>query len=85
MSAAQKIPLSPEQAAFFNSFPIRSTPCNVANIDDNDYDITGPQREEVLADFLKCIEGALSNKEFADKWQHLKIKVMGDAKEMAKM
>lgn len=95
MSVAQKIPLSPEQAAFCNSFPIRSTPCNFAGLDDNDYDITGPEREEVVADILKCLDGTLSKKVFADKWHHLKLparnvvarteKVMEDGKKMAKI
>lgn len=73
MPAAQKIPVTPEQAAAFQSLSITSTPCNAIFLQDGtSYNILGPEREEMMADFWKLEKGTMNDEEFAEKWQSLK-------------
>ncbi len=54
MPEAQKIPVTPEQASAFQSLSITHTPCNVFVLEDGtSYNITGPERDEMIADCLK--------------------------------
>lgn len=72
MPAAQKIPVTPEQAAAFQSLSITSTPCNAIWLKDGtSYNILGPEREEMIADFWK-LDKTMTDEEFAEKWQKLK-------------
>jgi hypothetical protein len=55
--------------------PKTSHPPNVASADGVDYDITGPEREDFLADFLELMKAetdTASKDAFAAKWAHLK-------------
>jgi hypothetical protein len=73
MPTAQKIPVTPEQAAAFQSLSITHTPCNAVWLKNGDsYNITGPEREEMIADYFKLDKGTMTDAEFADKWQNLK-------------
>ncbi|KAJ6785923.1 hypothetical protein PWT90_01297 [Aphanocladium album] len=67
-SVAQKVPISPRLAAALSAFPIKSTPCNMCGVGDKEYDITGPQRDEIVADYMKVQKGTMSEGEFGEKW-----------------
>ncbi len=75
VSMAQKQPISPEMAAFYNSLTIRSTPCNYCEIEGVGYHVSGsgPERDQILADFEKNAEGSMSDQDFAAKWAHARV------------
>lgn len=73
MSEAKKIPITPEQAATFQSLSITHTPCNAIFLEDGtSYNIIGPEREEIIADYWKLVKETMTEREFAEKWHQLK-------------
>jgi hypothetical protein len=78
MASKQPIPddLPDNIAAAIAAGPRTSRPPNVAGADGVDYNITGPERETFLADFLALINTETNTAQkdaFAAKWAHLKI------------
>ncbi len=75
VTMAQKQPISPEMAALCNSIAIRSTPCNYCELEGVGYHVSasGPERDQIVADFEKSAEGRLSYEDFAAKWAHARV------------
>ncbi|KAJ3493741.1 hypothetical protein NLG97_g4542 [Lecanicillium saksenae] len=74
-SMGTKVPISPRLASLLKDLPIKSMPCNFCSfgseVGDKGYDISGPEREEVIADFERVIEGAMARADFEEKWAKL--------------
>lgn len=75
VTMAQKQPISPEMATLCNSLVKGSTPCNYCEIEGVGYHVStsGPERDEIVADFEKNVQGTLSYEDFAAKWAHARV------------